>query len=152
MLVIAAFATVVLLRVARSEFASSSSQNDPIGFDDAQRLLGCTDTERLDPLIGPIRGGAANRGVTCKTGGATVHVFEAAQIGKWGGLDYRDPLGLGDVNDPRPPGCPVQVTVGRGLIIVSPSEEVARRIEEAVEISSSTSPMAYPPASYQLPC
>ncbi len=152
MLVVAALATMVLLRVARSEFASPSKQNDAIGFDDVQRLLGCTDTEPLDPLVGPIRGGAANRGVSCTTGGATVHIFEAAQIGKFGKLDYRDEVGLGDINDPVPPACPAQVTVGRGLIIVSPSEEVARHVEDVVGIDSIPSPVSYPPASYELPC
>lgn len=143
---------IVFWRLAASEVEDASDGERQIAFGSAQRLLDCQETEEIDSLEGPIRAGAADRGVVCSTDGATIHLFEAARIGKWGGLDYRDALGLGDVVNPHAPECPAQVTVGRGLIIVSPSAEVARRVEDVLDIHSTTLPMAYPPGSYKLPC
>ena len=153
LVVVAVALGVVGWRLATRRVEDATDRdNGMITLGRAAHLLGCSKTEAIDPMEGPIRGGAADRGVICTTKGSAIHVFQAARIGKWGSLDYRSTLGVGDVVNPQAPECPAQVTVGRGLIVVSASAEVARTVEERLDIHSTTQPMKYPPGSYALPC
>lgn len=43
--------------------------------------LGCGDVSELDPMLAPIRGRGATRGISCEIDGETIHVFARAPIG-----------------------------------------------------------------------
>lgn len=50
--------------------------------------VGCDRASELDPMLAPIRGNAATRGLSCEVDGEIVHIFARAPIGDTAGAGF----------------------------------------------------------------
>jgi hypothetical protein len=121
-----------------------------MSIEDAASAIGCVDRQDLPDLTGPMRAGPATDGIRCRVVDTWLDLFQAGVIGTGGGLDERDALGLDDDIAPHDVGCDAEVNIGRGLIVVTTDERTRDLVQRVLGLTST--PMRYPPASYEVPC
>ena len=124
------------------------------GLEDLAAELGCGGVRELDHLDGPIRGGAATRGVACAIGPDEAHIFQRAPLGD---LDpsksYADRQGGSLENIDRLVGtgatapC-LSLLVGRDWFILANDDGILRKVERSIGGVERSIVRATPPASY----
>ncbi len=131
------------------------SPTEPLDVDQVADVLDCTDIADGDSMIGPLRSGAATRGVSCDAGGFRVHVFERAPVPE---ATSADPEGGGSIANIKRitgvgfdvPGCETYLLITKSFFVVANDsaafEQLPRSIGEPVEPTVAAAPtMSYLP-------
>ena len=119
----------------------------------------CADIADLDPMIAPIRGQAATRGISCTVAGEVVHAFDRAPPGDPSAGSYAAQQG-GSVENIRrlvgaeqpDPGCDVHLVISDELFLLGGSRDLMLDLAESADLSVEPVVPASPTVSYLDDC
>ncbi len=126
-----------------------SSPTELLDVDQLADVLDCTEIADGDSMIGPLRSGAATRGVSCDAGGFRVHVFERAPVPE---ATSADPEGGGSIANIKRitgvgsdvPECETYLLITKSFFVVANDsaafEQLPRSIGEPVEPTMPAAP------------
>ena len=159
-----AAAVGLLLGAACSDGDGSSGGEDTtdrsMSVERLARELDCEGIEEIHQLNAPIRGGAAVRGISCRTGTVGVHIFERAPVGdlddpdesyasaQGGSFENIDRLLGTGVDDAR---CRAWALIGDTWFVVASDEALLTDAAESLDGDVRPVTVVSPSASYEVP-